>query len=100
MPRKKNQAPQPIGRGKAGSGKRMIHREGGGKKLLKTWRSLSKGTRKSIKSNVRAGNYTITGYLRSTRDYRRGKRANPTTGRRRAPTLHQGRSTMKRRSGR
>lgn len=80
MPRK-NSAKQPIGMGKAGSGKRLIAQAGGGKKALKTWRSLAKPTRQTIKASAQAGNYDLKGTLKNIRAGRVAAGAGPVSGR-------------------
>ena len=57
---KKNSAPQPIGKGKAGTGKRMIYEAGGGKKALAKWRAMPKSARKVIKKTSKTvGDFDI-----------------------------------------
>lgn len=70
-----------IGAGKAGSGKRLIHKAGGGRKAVKTWRSLPKGTRSRIKKTASTSkNYDITKTLKGVRQTRKARGANPVTG--------------------
>ena len=63
----KNKAPQPIGKGKAGTGKRMLYKEGAGKKALKTWRGLSQSYRKVVKSAAMESGNSLKSYMRGHR---------------------------------
>lgn len=69
VPSRKNSAKMPIGRGKAGSGKRLISEAGGGKKALKTWRSMTKSARSRIKASAASapGRYDILQTMRNVR---------------------------------
>lgn len=81
--RGKRRPPNPIRkRGKKGSGKELIRRSGGGRKILRTWRSLnlSKSARKGIKK--RYGD-DLTAFIRRTRTSRAARGLSPTTGRKR-----------------
>ena len=64
---KKNSAPQPIGKGKAGTGKRMIYEAGGGKKALAKWRSIPKSVRQTVKKTAASTgkNYDIRGTIKN-----------------------------------
>ena len=64
---KKNSAPQPIGKGKAGTGKRMLYKEGAGKKALKTWRSMDQSFRKVVKKASAKSGHSLTSYVRGQR---------------------------------
>ena len=80
MPRKKNRAAQPIGRGKKGTGKRMISASGGGKKTLAAWRSIPKGSRQAIRKTARTTGESLTGIVRSIKTQRSARGASPMTG--------------------
>ena len=85
MKAKKNAAKQPIGKGKKGSGKRAIYEAGGGKKALKTWRSLAKSQRKAIrKSGFEAG---IMNVIKEAAGIREASGTSRVTGRRKVKPL-------------
>lgn len=74
-----------IGPGKAGSGKRMIHKAGGTKKDLRTWRSMPKKDRKAVKASAKrvtkaGGSYDLKKTLKNVRSYRRKKGLRGQTG--------------------
>lgn len=76
----KGQPARPI-RGKAakGSGKSILMKEGAGRKMLKTWRSMSPEARKRLKTTVTPGG-SLSGVIKSVRSSRAGRNVNPTTG--------------------
>lgn len=77
MPRK-NSAKQPIGKGKAGSMKRMLYKEGMGKKALATWRSSNPDVKQANKAVAKSqGAKFVISQMRARR-VAAGK--NPTTG--------------------
>ena len=65
-PGKKTAAPMPIGKGKAGTGKRMLYEAGGGKKALAKWRGLDKSVRQAVKKTAaKTPTYDIRGTLKN-----------------------------------
>jgi hypothetical protein len=81
---KRNKAPQPIGAGKKGSGKRAIYKAGGGKKALAIWRSLDQEIRKSIRQRD-DGFDDIMATIAATGDLREGLGKNRVTGKPKKP---------------
>jgi len=80
----KGKAPQPLkGPIKKGTGKAMIVAAGGGRKALRTWRSLSQDVRKTYKSNVAAGTSkhpNVLEMLQTARNMRMNAGTNAVTG--------------------
>jgi len=76
--RKKSRAAQPIGPGKKGSLKRKVYKSGGGKKTLKTARSLNKPTLKAAKGYAK--NVGMKKVVQKYRSVRSNTGRNPTTG--------------------
>lgn len=66
-----------------GTGKALIAEAGGGKKALKTWRSLSKETRTGYKEKLAAGTASkgILGAMRAVRETRMGRGVSAQTNR-------------------
>ena len=82
-PRKKSTARRPIGRGKAGSGKRLLHKAGAGKAALKTWRSAPKAWRKQQLANYsdrKGGASSLRAVVRKNRSVRRKAGKSPGSG--------------------
>jgi hypothetical protein len=79
MPTKKNEARQPIGKGKAGSMKRMLYKAGMGKKALATWRSQTSaaGRKQNKETAKQIGAGRVISAIRASRT---SVGRNPTTG--------------------
>lgn len=80
MPKPKNDAKQPIGKGKKNSGKRMIQATGGGKKTLALWRSIPKDRRKDIRQNTKRAGGDLTKVVKGIGAQRVARGASRKTG--------------------
>lgn len=74
-------APQPLKNAKsAGAGKAAIAATGGGKKTLKTWRSLNDATKEAAREYAKTAEGGLSEVVRGYRTARTQRGVNPTSG--------------------
>ncbi len=78
--RARRKAPDPLGKGKQGANARMIRSSGGGKKTLKTLKSLSRSHRKSLRQASDRSGTGLTQLIRNIRGGRVKAGRRPTSG--------------------